>query len=624
MATSTPGGYAGKCLRVDLTNRRLTDEVFDADVLRKWVGGSGLGARILYDEVAPGTSWDDPANRLIVASGPLGGTRVMGSGTFSAITKGPLTNGAVTTQANGFLGAFIKFCGYDGLIFQGAADRLVYLYVHDGGAELRDASHLAGKDTWETQEILSAELGRGPAQLSVFSIGPAGEHLAKIASIAGDRGHVAGHNGAGAVMGSKRLKAIAVARGSGRFATAQPQRLTELADQLIERIKTDPASRNTYQWGTSQGFAGAHAGGWLPVRNYTTNVFPQWGDFMGEVVRNTFEIKGHPCWACQMHHCHIMKVTRGPATGYVGEEPEYEQWAAWGPVVGNTDPGLAVQLANEVDRLGFETNETGWLIGWVMECYEKGYLTREQLDGLDMRWGNAEATLALLRKIAHREGIGDLLAHGVKRAAEKLGRGAEKAAMHVKGLEMAADGVRASKGESIVHATSARGADHLRPYASAIDAFGYRDEELGITGDINYLEDGNKGWVKPFQELSMATNMLGVCLFASITLAIKASTWAKLASAAVGRTISKDELLKAAERVINMERQLNARFGFDRKDDTLPERFLKEPAPDGRGEGEVVDLKKNLDSYFESMGWDLNTGLPKRETLERLGLDWML
>lgn len=230
-----------------------------------------------------------------------------------------------------------------------------------------------------------------------------------------------------------------------------------------------------------------------------------------------------------------------------------------------------------------------------------GLLTREQTDGLDLTWGNGDAVAELVKMIAHREGIGDLLANGVKRAAEKLGPKAEKAALHVKGLEMAADGVRASKGESIVHATSARGADHLRPYGSAIDAFGYRDEELGITGDINYLEDGNKGWVKPLQELSMATNMLGVCLFASITLAIKASTWAKLTSAAMGRAISQDDLLRAAERVINMERQINARFGFDRKDD-----------------------QKDLDSYYESMGWDLKTGLPKPETLERLGLDWMM
>jgi aldehyde:ferredoxin oxidoreductase len=310
--------------------------------------------------------------------------------------------------------------------------------------------------------------------------------------------------------------------------------------------------------------------------------------------------------------------------GLEGGGPEYEAVAAFGSKCFVTDLNAVAAANHLANNFGLDVISTGQVIATAMEWYEMGLLTKEQTGGLDLTWGNGDAVVELVKKIAHREGIGDLLAHGVKRAAEKLGRGAEKAAMHVKGLEMAADGVRASKGESIVHATSARGADHLRPYASAIDAFGYRDEELGITGDINYLEDGNKGWVKPFQELSMATNMLGVCLFASITLAIKASTWAKLASAAVGRTISKDELLKAAERVINMERQLNARFGFDRKDDTLPERFLKEPAPDGRGEGEVVDLKKNLDSYFESMGWDLNTGLPKRETLERLGLDWML
>ena len=612
MATSTPGGYAGKCLRVDLTNRRLTDEVFDADVLRKWVGGSGLGARILYDEVAPGTSWDDPANRLIVASGPLGGTRVMGSGTFSAITKGPLTNGAVTTQANGFLGAFIKFCGYDGLIFQGAADRLVYLYVHDGGAELRDASHLAGKDTWETQEILSAELGRGPAQLSVFSIGPAGEHLAKIASIAGDRGHVAGHNGAGAVMGSKRLKAIAVARGSGRFATAQPQRLTELADQLIERIKTDPASRNTYQWGTSQGFAGAHAGGWLPVRNYTTNVFPQWGDFMGEVVRNTFEIKGHPCWACQMHHCHIMKVTRGPATGYVGEEPEYEQWAAWGPVVGNTDPGLAVQLANEVDRLGFETNETGWLIGWVMECYEKGYLTREQLDGLDMRWGNAEATLALLRKIAHREGIGDLLAEGVMRASQKIGGEAVSCAVYTrKGNSPRGHDHRARWTELLDTSTSSTGTIETGPT--------FFPEEFGLPAQSDPFNwEDVAATVAKSKGRMIFEDCLGTCRFCTRT---EVSFLAELLNAATGWDFSKDDAIAVGRRTANLLRVFNIRNGITAEVDAPSARYGSVPV-DGPARGRDVGavFGKMRARYYELLGWDSATGKPLPETLRALGL----
>jgi aldehyde:ferredoxin oxidoreductase len=257
-----------------------------------------------------------------------------------------------------------------------------------------------------------------------------------------------------------------------------------------------------------------------------------------------------------------------------------------------------------------------------MEWVEQGVLSADQLSGLDLAWGNADAVVEAVKLIGQREGVGDLLALGVRRAAEKLGPGAETAAMHVKGLEMVADGVHASKGEAVVHATAARGADHLRPYASAIDAFGYGEPELGIPPGTNYLEDGNKGWVKPFQELSMATNMLGVCLFASITLAVKPSTWARLTSAATGTPLSKEELLLAAERVINLERMVNARFGLDRKDDTLPLRFTEERAVDGRGEGEVVNLAVALDSYFQAMGWDQATGLPSREKLDSLGLGW--
>jgi aldehyde:ferredoxin oxidoreductase len=284
-----------------------------------------------------------------------------------------------------------------------------------------------------------------------------------------------------------------------------------------------------------------------------------------------------------------------------------------------------VTAANHLcNAYGLDVISTGQVIATAMEWFEKGYLNLERTGGLDLTWGNGEAVVEAVKLIAYRQGIGDLLADGVKRAAEVLGSGAEYAALHVKGLEMAADEVRASKGEAVVHATSARGADHLRPYASAIDAFGYRDPELGIEGEIDYLEDGNKAWIKPFQELSMATNMLGVCLFASITLAIKASTWAELLSDVLGYEVTKDELLLAAERVINMERMVNVRFGFDRKDDVLPRRFLEEPAPDGRGQGQVVDLDKALDSYYTAMGWDLASGLPTPQKLESLGLGFLM
>ncbi len=358
-------GYEGKILRVDLTNKQVTAEELDETTLRKYVGGTGLGIKYLYEEVPSGVEWSDPENRLILASGPLGGTRVGGSGTFSVVTKGPLTNGAASSQANGFLGAYLKFSGFDGIIVQGAANRFVYLYIHDGTAELRDASHLAGKDTWEIEKLIKKELGKRKREMSVFGIGPAGENLVRFACIVGDEGHVAAHNGVGAVMGSKKLKAFAVARGKGGVAVKDKAKLSTLAKELLETAKSRPGL-NIYEWGTSMIYSGIHTRGGLPVKNYTTSIFPQHGKFMGDKIRASFEIKLNPCWACQMHHCHIMKVTEGPYKGYVGEEPEYEQWASWGSVIGQTDPGAALMLANENDRLGMDTNEASWVIGWVL------------------------------------------------------------------------------------------------------------------------------------------------------------------------------------------------------------------------------------------------------------------
>ena len=248
-------------------------------------------------------------------------------------------------------------------------------------------------------------------------------------------------------------------------------------------------------------------------------------------------------------------------------------------------------------------------------------LTPESTDGLDLTWGNGAVFPVLLEKIAHRaEGVGNLLADGTKRAALALGGDAADYTFEVKGVELASCGVRASKGEGVSHAVSPRGADHLRPYASTIDAFGYRSEELGITRDVDYLADSPQEWVKPLMEFSMATNLLGVCLFSVITLAVQPSTWAAVLTAATGESWTKDDMLKAAERVINLERLINARFGFTRTDDTLPKRITNEPAPDGRGAGQVANVVAALDSFYESMGWDLTSGLPTEQTVEKLGL----
>src|SRR4030042_4323412 len=426
-------GYAGKILRVDLTAGTTNEEVPGEEVLRKWVGGAGLGAMYLYDEVNPDIDCFDPENRRIFATGPLAGTSVPGGGTFSVSTKGCLTNGATSSQANGYLGAYLKFSGLDGVIIQGASDKFIYLYVHDGIAEIRDATHLIGKDVWETDELIKDELGYKKTEMSVAAIGPSGENLVKFAAIVADRGHVAGHNGTGAVMGSKRLKAIAVARGKNRISLSDPEKISELSREIVDTIKNSRMGSNLYKYGTLGTYRMVEKTGALPIKNYTTNVYPdkdKLEQFSPEYIRGRFNPKHNPCWACQMHHCHESTITEGPYTGMVVEEPEFECLSAMGSQIGNMEVASAMMLTNVVDRLGLEMNETSWVIGLAMECYEKGLTTKDDTGGIELNWGNAEATREILHKIAHRQDIGDILAEGAMRAARIIGKGAEEFAVH--------------------------------------------------------------------------------------------------------------------------------------------------------------------------------------------------
>jgi len=283
----------GRVLRVDLSSGRLSDDTTYLGEMRSYVGGTALGTRYLYDEVGSDVAWSDPGNRFFLGVGSLNGTVIGGSGSISVVTAGALTNGATSSQANGYCGAFLKFAGFDGILVHGAAEEWKYLYVHDGKAELRDARHLVGKDTWETEDLIRSELGFAAREMSVFSIGPAGENLVRFAALAGDRGHVAAHNGLGAVLGSKKLKAIAVARGRGRVEVKDPERLREVSREFWDRCKKAPF----YTWGTSRVYSAAEAGGWLPVKNYTTSVFPEHARFMGDDYRARHEMTRHPCWA---------------------------------------------------------------------------------------------------------------------------------------------------------------------------------------------------------------------------------------------------------------------------------------------------------------------------------------
>ena len=431
MSTTVPG-YAGKILRVDLTAGQITSESVDEAVLRTYLGGSGLGARFLYDEVPNGTEWSDPQNRISIATGPLAGTRIPGSGTFSVVTRGAITGGATTTQANGFLGAYMRFSGFDGVIISGKSDKLVYLYIHDGIGELKDASHLAGRDTTETETILKKELQKDH-NVSVFSIGPAGENLVRYACLVGDRGHVAAHNGNGAVLGSKNLKAIVAARGNNQVSLANKERFGELATLMRERLLNDPRyGGDTAKWGTLNLFYRAASSGTVLTRNYTTNVYDlaQFEKYTGQYIRGNYAPKLHPCWACPMVHCHELTIPDGPHAGTKIDEPEYEGLTAWGSQIGLSNLNETLLLDDLNDRLGMDHNEASWVIGLMMECYEKGLITRNDTDGLEMTWGNAEAVRSMLNKMARREGVGDMLAEGVMRTARRIGKGAEDFAVH--------------------------------------------------------------------------------------------------------------------------------------------------------------------------------------------------
>ena len=610
--TFFPSGYAGKFLRVDLSTGRLSEERWDSASLRKWVGGNGVGVKILYDEVPPSVSWSDPENRLVMATGPLGGTSIMGTGNIAFVTKGAMTDGATTTQANGFMGAYMKFAGFDAVIVQGQSPKWVYLYLHDGVAELRDAEHLLGLDTYEMQDRIAEELGKSERQLSVMGVGPAGEHRVRFAAISGDRGHVAGHNGSGAVMGSKRLKAFVAERGK-RVAVADDRALKERANMIIADILASPVGKNTYEWGTQNSFVGMEKTGVLPVKNYTTNLFPEAGAFTREQYQREWELKPMPCWSCRTKHLHMVTIKGGKYDGFETEEPEYEQWAAWGPQVGNTDPAGAAVLSKEVDRLGVDTNEAGWLLGWVIECYERGILTKEDTGGLEMTWGNVEAIRAMLGKIAVREGIGDLLAEGVKRASQKLGRGSQELAIYIE------------KGNS------PRGHDHRSRWVEMVDTSvadtgtmevgpAWMPEEQGAKAnpDLHNWEDIAEQLGKHNGRM-MFEDCLGICRFTSRT---SMEGLGKAVEAATGwEDFSGEEALGVGRRVSNLLRVYNLRCGLTTELERPSKRYGSVPV-DGPMAGK--DIKEHWDEmrelYYELMGWEFPTGRPLPETLEKLGL----
>lgn len=594
-------GYAGKILRVDLSSGSFKIEHMSNQMVKSYMGGNGFGVRILYDEVPPKIDPLSSENKLIFATGPLCGTPIPIAVKFGVFGKSPLTGILGESYSSGFFSEHLKKAGYDILIIEGKSEEPVFLKIFDNDIELCDASSIWGATCWDTEDILRSDLGE--KRLGVLSIGPAGENIVRFACITSDRYRQAGRCGLGAVMGVKKLKAIAV-HGSSRIEVASLDGLLEIAREIVERSKSARIEHHRV-YGTLGTLEIANTQEALPTRNWTYGFFEKAENIDAEyMLENTF-VKDVGCLdRCPIKCGKYNVVKDGPFRGAAVVGPEYQTTYALGPNCFIDDLRIVIKANELCDKLGIDTISGGCTVAFAMECFERGILSEEDV-GFKLRFGDPEALIKLLELIAYRKGIGNLLAEGSKKASEKLG--AEALAVHVKGLECPGYDARVLKGTALQYAVSSRGACHLRARMQVPELTGVVDR-LGI--------EGKGRLVKEREDLFTLFDSLIVCKFALPIFELP--DIAKAHSYATGITLTEKELLTIGERITNLERLFNVREGVTRECDTLPERILSHP-----NRGLVTskeELNVMLNEYYRVRGWDLETGKPTVEKLRELNL----
>jgi aldehyde:ferredoxin oxidoreductase len=608
------GGYAGTILNVKLNENGPGDspqterEPLDEGLARKLIGGRGYGAYLLYKNAPKGVDPMSPENPLIVGTGPLTGTPLTGS-KFVCITKSPLTGIINDSYSGGEMAGEIKFAGYDHIVIKGRCAKPSILYIEDDKVELLDASHLWGLSALDAESKIKEEMGN---DVRAVVIGPGGENLVPYACVCSDYYHQSGRGGIGAVMGSKKIKALVV-KGSKSIPIAHPKKLANFRQYLAEREKKSAYGELRVLYGTTYTTVSVSSIGILPTRNF------QQGTFEGIEKINAFQIRerlwqsNHGCLGCQAPCMNYVVADEGKVK-VVG--PEYETIALLGSNVG-VDNLDKIALFNELcDAYGIDTISAGNAIAFGMECYERGLITKEDTDGIDLRFGNVDAVVEMIRKIALREGFGDMLAQGVKKAAEKIGQGSEKFAMHVKGMEISGYEPRGAFAMGLAYATATRGGCHRRAKPIEIPNDKYEYEKYG--------SEGNAPMVKELQDFREPVHC-GILCDAILRFSFEATLEdvAEMYRIVVGwEDITADELKTLADRVYTLTRCYNMREGQLGKDDTLPWRMIHEPLPDGPGKGNFIgeeNMTKMVQEYYHLRGWDTD-GRPTAETIERLGL----
>ncbi|MFX0148311.1 MAG: aldehyde ferredoxin oxidoreductase family protein [Candidatus Hodarchaeota archaeon] len=613
---------------INLTTKEITIKDIPKSIRTKFLGGRGINMYLLYNYLLPGIDPLSPENILLVGSGLLTGIPALGSGRCDIAAKSPITGAIGDSNIGGFFAPEMRMAGFDHLVITGKAEKPSYLFIHDDEIEILDADYIWGKDTFETQSLI--RMKHGDEEIKSLVIGKAGENLVHFANIRTGMKNSAGRTGMGCVMGSKNLKALA-ARGTLDIKFAYPDELLLYSKEVIDKVMKNRYSRAASRWGTLVIYSTTNTTGLIRTRNFQLNQLEQgWDIEPEEMDKYTIGMSG--CYGCPVSCRHRYTLKEGAFAPIFAEGPEYTSLGAFGTMV-DCKKMETILIANHlVNKYGLDTLETGGLIAWAMELYEKGIINEKITDGLKLDWGNETVLFDLIKKIAYREGFGNILADGFKVAIAKIGKESKYYAIEVKGMSNLHSDERPTPSLALGIVTSTRGADHLRG-RPAIDLYGlpedFLEEIYGGKMSSDYRSYEGKSRMVWWQELLYAvTDSLGTCKFQTVFLAVHAPKWeefSKLVYLASGMEFSVSELMQIGERIYTIERMFNNREGFSRKDDNLPERYFEEATPIGlpRVQGLNIDrekFEKLLDEYYVLHGWD-NNGVPTKETLEKLELE---
>jgi aldehyde:ferredoxin oxidoreductase len=610
------GGYAGKVLEIDLSTGKIENGSIKEEDRKNFIGGSGLAAKIFFDSVNPKVDPLSSENPFILMTGPVVGTHFPGTSRFAVCGKSPLTGIWGEGTCGGNFGPELKFAGIDGIVFKGISPTPVYLVIEDDRIELRDANDLWGMDNYDLTDLLK-ERHEKEKRPKILSIGQAGENLVKFAAICNDKGDFIGRTGMGALMGSKKLKAIVV-KGTKKVEASHQEKLPALQKLLIEKSRDAMVAQSFRSMGTDAGMDLGMMTGDVPIKNWTVGeAFLLSANLGGPSMTEKYLVRNHACSFCPIGCKRIVKVDDGPFMTEEGPGPEYETCGTFGTLIMNDDLAGVIKANEWCNRYGMDTISCGATIAFAMEAFEKGLITRKDTDGIDLTWGNITGAISLLHKIAKREGIGAVLSEGSREAARRLGKGAEEFSVEVKGLEVPMHDPRGFHGMGLAYMTSVRGGCHLMhlalPVEQGMSPFieaGFKENYIGQTSE------GKAEMIKLCEDLGLPCNSLVICQFVAWTYS--ANELAEIVRVTTGFDFTLKDLLSCGERTWLLKRGIGNMMGVGAKDDRLPKRILT-PLGEGSAAGSVPDVEKLLREYYEMRGLD-REGRPKREVLIKAGL----